>query len=160
MSDSSELGKPVIPLYYFWLKHTMPTTESMRNSSFLDRQMIQELKAMTHSESDNVFWQNNEGCEKILKQLDVAGCLCCVLRLYLQLQPNFLGGFVTLQLDALFSLCFSWSTTLVQTEIPQQLLDRFTWLILYRHSPGPQRMNPNDFNDPLTFLLAPPLDWQ
>lgn len=48
------------------------------------------------------------------------------------------------------------STTVIQTEMSQQLLDRLL-LNLLRHN-VPLRMNYNRFGDPLTFCLAPFLD--
>ena len=45
------------------------------------------------------------------------------------------------------------ATTLVQTEISQQLLDG---LMKMRTGTHPQRMNPCDFGNPLTFPLEPP----
>ncbi len=94
-------------------------------------------------------------------------------------------------------LSVGWSTTLVQTEIFQHLLDGLAqnvvrrihlnnfgsscsatsrskfWLFLWNSSTSPgwddtkfdkdihgsQRMNPNDFIDPLTFPVAPLLGW-
>lgn len=45
-------------------------------------------------------------------------------------------------------------TTLVQTEIPQQLLDGYAIKLIC----GPQRMKPIDFGDPLAFPLAHNVD--
>lgn len=46
------------------------------------------------------------------------------------------------------------STTLVQTEISQQPMDRFPYLA--QTFMMPQMMSHKDFDDPLIFLLVPP----
>lgn len=46
------------------------------------------------------------------------------------------------------------STTLAQNKIAQQQLDGLK-LMDEKDVHGPQRKNPNDFGDPLTFLIAP-----
>ena len=52
------------------------------------------------------------------------------------------------------SVCWSTTLTEVQTEISQQVQDGLQWNLVQIHHP--QRMNPNDFNDPVYFPETPP----
>ncbi len=98
-------------------------------------------------------WRDNRSLKlKLCRCLNVKPLGCNLFYRFLAISPS--SG-VDLGTALSAGRLVGWSTSLVQTEISPM---RFGWIALTFRSDahGPQRMQPNDVGDPLTFPVAPP----